>query len=250
MPKFPLERSPLTFMHPLENKSKSGLLSVPNSNCAIDCDGCGTVSVDLRGANVNLTLIVEGSYDNFVQSIQTIPMLPINQAVVQYAATFGGTVPGSWMGDCAGYTQVRARATAVTQPGDVIVTASIAQFVEPPIAPLFVTSTAASGAALTVTASAPGVGLRIYTVDIIGEKFAAAALTAGAAPILATTTGLPGAPPIRFPAAVMGQGELAVKELGNAQPVPAIAQNTAVTLVLPATTGVIWSGGIRYKVGK
>lgn len=114
---------------------------------------------------------------------------------------------------------------------------------------LFVSATAAAGA--IVTATLPLVaGLRHFIDFISVTKFASAALTAGAAPVLVTTTNLPGSPVMNFSAGAEAQGTDVTRDLDfGSTGLAASAAGTATTVVGPATTGVIWRINVGYRLG-
>ena len=111
-----------------------------------------------------------------------------------------------------------------------------------------VTGTAAAGAALTLTMPSPGAGLRAYLTYLRIGRFAAAALTAGAAPVVVTTTNLPGSVAFSIPADASPAGELFAYQEDFAYPIAASAMATATTIVCPATTGVIWRATAGYYI--
>ena len=117
----------------------------------------------------------------------------------------------------------------------------------PPVADQCVSATAASGTGVTATLPAPGANLRQYITRIQIVEFAAALLTAAATPVLVTTTNIPGTPTFSFPAAATAQGaENVFDEDYSSAPIEASADNTAVTVVAPGTTSVIWRINVWY----
>lgn len=121
--------------------------------------------------------------------------------------------------------------------------------VDRPMSDQCVSATAAGGSGVTATLSAPGTGLRHYITRIRIEKFAVALLTAAAAPVTVTTTGIPGTPTINFSAGAEAQGTQQVADLDfTAAPIEASADNAAVTVVAPATTSVIWRVTVWSKI--
>jgi hypothetical protein len=149
------------------------------------------------------------------------------------------------MASCAGFDRIRARVTAYTSGGaTATLSASNAMFDDfaknGGITPSIGTAVGASGAAVTLTLAAPGAGLRHYLTYLSINRFAAALLTAGAAPVTVTTTNLPGSLAFSFGADAATQGTLDRWREDFAFPISANAQNTATTIVCPATTNVIW----------
>lgn len=207
----------------------------------VAADGCNTVTLDLRGT-FNLTVEVSGTVDgtNWVP----IVLRPINTAAVSYVASVAGTAAGVWAGSCSQYRQVRARVTAYTSGSATAVlladNATLDSTLQGTITPSLVTTIGTAGAATTLTLTAPGVGLRHYLTLLSIGRFATATLTAGTAPVAITTTNLPGTLALSFPAEAAAQGTLERWREDFSFPIAAVAQNTATTIVCPATTSVIW----------
>lgn len=108
------------------------------------------------------------------------------------------------------------------------------------------TAVSTSGAALTLTIPAV-TGTYNYLVKLRIEMYAASALTASGTPITVTTTGWPGTFSTLFPTAVATQGTIFEKEFNfNDNPLRGALINTVQTVVLPATTGVIWKATAFY----
>ena len=238
-----------TTLHPREDIFAVGNHAAVNAETIINTDGCSTVVLDRRGT-FNCTTELQGTIDG--TNWQLIPIRPINQAGASYLASVATTVAGSWVGACAGYRQVRARCSAFTS-GSAIITlsGSIAPFLDTNvdlITPSLVTAVGAAAAAVTLTLPAPGAGLRQYMTYLSINRFASALLTAAAAPVTVTTTNLPGSLAFSFGAEALPQGELDRWREDFAYPLAAAAQNTAVTVVCPATTGVIWRVTAGYYV--
>jgi hypothetical protein len=116
-------------------------------------------------------------------------------------------------------------------------------------ATLLVTATGAAAAAVTATLPAV-VGLRHYIDFVQISKFNAAALTAAAAPVLVTSTNIPGSPVINFSAGAEAQGVELVRDMDfGGQGMAATALGVATTIVCPVTTGVIWRINVAYRLG-
>lgn len=116
------------------------------------------------------------------------------------------------------------------------------------VADLCVSATGAAAAAVTLTLPAPGASLRQYITRIQIIQYAAGALTGGATPVTVTTTNIPGTPTFTFPTAQA----IGVNYEQNVEPskdIEAILDNTAVTIVCPATTSVIWRVNVWYYNG-
>lgn len=228
-------------LHPRENLFIAGNLGSLNAVVIVAADGASTVSIDLRGT-FSMTIEVAGTIDGVNWTL--IPVRPLNVASVSYVAAITGTTAGVWIGDCAGFNSVRARVTAYTSgSATAVLTSGFAILTDQlkfTTTPLIVTNTGAAGAAVTLTLAAPGAGLRQYVTYLSVNRFATVLLTAGATPVLVTTTNLPGTLVLSFPADAAAQGTLFPWREDFAYPIAASAQNTAVTVVCPATTGVIW----------
>jgi hypothetical protein len=236
-------------LHPRETLFVSGTLGAANAEVITDCDGCASVALDLRGT-FSLTAEVAGSVDGTNWTL--IPVKPLNTASKLYVAAVTGTVSGSWVGSCAGFRKVRVRATAYTSGGAVATlaasTAPLYQSLDGLITTSIVTATGAAGAGVTLTLPSPGAGLRQYLTYLSINRFASALLTAAAAPVVVTTTNLPGALAFSFPADAAAQGTMYPWREDFAYPLAASAQGTAVTIVCPVATGVIWRASAGYYV--
>jgi hypothetical protein len=236
-------------LHPRETLYASGNLSSLNSEIIVPADGAASVALDLRGT-FNATFEVAGTVDGINWTL--IPVRPINQASLLYVAAVAGAVAGVWVGACLGYRQVRVRCTAYTSgAAAAVLSTSIAPLdvsLAGTCAPALVTATGAAAAAVTLTLPAPGAGLRQYVSYVSVARFASALLTAGAAPVVVTTTNLPGALAFSFPADAAAQGTIDRLREDFAYPIGASAQNANVTLVCPGTTGVIWRATAGYFV--
>lgn len=110
-----------------------------------------------------------------------------------------------------------------------------------------VTGTAAAGTGVTATLPAPGANLRQYITRIQIIRFAAAALTAAATPVLVTTTNIPATPTFSIDASAAAQGTTDKTDLDfTSAPIESSADNTNTTIVCPATTNVIWRVNVWY----
>lgn len=235
-------------LDPRENLFTAGTLGALNAEVIADCDGASSVSLDLRGT-FNLAVTVQGTIDG--TNWHLIPMRPTVGGA--FSVTAGGTVPGAWMGSCAGYRRVRAIVTTFTSgAAAAVLMASNALFddfaARGSITPLVVTATAAAGAALTLTLPSPGAGLRHYLTYLRIVRFASALLTPAAVPVVVTTTNMPGALAFSLPADAAAQGTVFSYQEDFAYPIVASAQNAATTVVMPIATGVLWRATAGYFV--
>lgn len=237
-------------LHPRENLFITGALGALNAEVSAFCDGCSTVTLDLRGT-FSLTVQVQGTVDGVNWS--AIPVRPV--AGGTFVASVAGTAAGAWQASCSGYTKVRAIVTAYTSgSATTFLAASNALFDDfaknGGITSQIGTATGAAAAAVTLTLAAPGAGLRHYLtyLSMIRVNGTAAALTASATPVVCTTTNLPGSLAFTRAADALAAGAADPWREDFAFPLMASAQNTATTIVCPATTGVIWRVTAGYYV--
>ena len=230
-------------LHPRENVFSSGVLAALNAEVLVAADGSSMVSLDLRGTFVG-TVVLEGTVDgiNYV-------ILPLKaQASPLYVMS--ATAAGVYQAPCAGFRSLRARMTAFTSGSAVTTLVASTSILNDSMIGgsynLAVTATGTAGAAVTLTLPAPSAGLRQYVGSIRIERYAAALLTAGATPVLVTSTNLPGTPTFSIPADAAAQGTVYEKVVNLNRALAATAQATAVTIVAPATTGVIWRTAAFY----
>ena len=236
-------------LHPRETLMASGIVGALNSLVEMAADGCASVVLDLRGT-FSLTVMVEASVDG--ANWQMVPVRPLNSAGLIYSAHVGSTSQGSWTGSIAGFRFVRARCHSYTSgAATVVLTANAAPLdasLQGAITPLLVTTVGTAGAATSLTIPAPGGLMRHYLTSLSINRFAAAALTASATPVTITTTNLPGPLAYSFGAEALAQGALDRVREEFGYPLAAIAQNTAITIVAPATPNVIWRMTAGYYV--
>jgi hypothetical protein len=236
-------------LHPRENLFVSGNLASINAEIVTDTDGCGVVALDLRGT-FNLTVEVAGTVDrvNYVP----IALRPRTGGIYTLAAV--GSAQGQWIGDCTGFVQVRARVTAFTSGSAAAVLSTVSlpflDALASQVTANLVTATGGAGVAVTLTLPAPGAGLRQYLTYVSVTRFnaTAAALTPATAPVIVTTTNLPGALAFSRAADALAAGAADPWREDFAFPLMASAQNAAVTIVCPLTTGVIWRATAGYYV--
>lgn len=236
-------RTVATALHPRENLYGTGVLGALNAELPIFVDGCGTVTLDLRGT-FSLTVQVQGSVDG-MNFNSIIPVRPTTGG--GFVAAVAGTASGTWQGSCSGFTRVRAIVTAYTSGGAVTtLTASNSVFDDfaknGGVTSTTGTQIGTAGAVTTLTLAAPGAGLRHYLTFLWIDRFnaSASALTASATPIAITTTNLPGSLAFTRSADALAAGVSEPWERSFALPLMSSAQNTATTIVCPATTSVIW----------
>lgn len=236
-------------LHPRETLYSIGTIGAINGEVVVDADGSSSVTLDLRGT-FNITFEVSGTIDGTNWTL--IPMRPVAAVAIQYVAAISGSTAGLWVGTCGHFRRVRVRSTTHTS-GAATVTLSacngiLDQTTAGAATPLIVTAVGAAGAAVTLSLPGPGTGLRQYLTYLSINRFAAANLTAAAAPVTVTTTNLSGALAFSFGAEGLGQGVLDRWREDFTYPLASSALNTATTIVCPATTNVIWRVTAGYFV--
>lgn len=117
----------------------------------------------------------------------------------------------------------------------------------PGLAPtvLWVTATAATGAAATASLPAPGAGLFNYITSVDIQLYATAARTGSATPVTVTSTNLPGSPAWLFPTA-QTIGTVARYDVPIATAIKSSAANTATTIAAPVATAGLWRINVGY----
>ncbi len=234
-------------LHPRENIFATGSLAAANAEIQIESDGCSSFAIDLRGTFAG-TIQVHGTIDG--NNWQLISIVPVNLASVTQAT--GATAVGTYVGACAPFRKIRAIMTTFTSGAAIAYIGASTAILDPAfsrtITPLLVTNTGAAGAAVTLSLPTPGAGLRHYLTYLRITRFATAALTAAAAPVLVTTTNIPGALVFSLPADAALQGTTTHYQEDFNYPIAVSAQATATTIVMPVTTGVIWRATAGYYV--
>lgn len=112
-------------------------------------------------------------------------------------------------------------------------------------ATLVISTTAATGVA--VTATLPAVALNFHYISLIEiTKYFTAANAASATPLVVTTTNLPGSLAYTFgqPLGTIGTSETRIIQSNS--PIKSSVVNTNTTIVCPATTGIIWRLNVYY----
>jgi hypothetical protein len=140
-------------LHPRENYQGAAALGAVNSELVIDCDGCSSFLIDMRGS-INGTIEVSGCSTVDGAIYTPIPVVPVGTNSRSYVVTLVGNTTGLWEGKCAGYTKIRARCISYTAgpflinliASNGVLDDSLGRL----ITPVIVTATAAAGAALTL----------------------------------------------------------------------------------------------------
>jgi hypothetical protein len=228
-------------LHPRESQWKTGALSAQNAEIIIPADGCSTVSLFMNGT-FSLTNQVLGTVDGV--NWTPVLMRPFNQASVTPVISITGTTGGLWVGKCGNFIAVKVQCTAFTSGACNVFLAGenglADEMLFGQMIPGAATVLGTAGAAATLTIPAPGTGLRTRLQSLFIARYATAALTASATPGAISTTNLPGSLALTFAQDALALGQMAAVFQDNNLSLPGLAQNTASTIVLPATTGVLW----------
>lgn len=221
-------------------------LGVLNAETVIDIAQESTAVIDVRGTFV-MTLIAEISYDgtNYVQYPIFNPLTEVYVVGISTAGHFMLEVPG-------GAKKIRLRCSAYTSGAAIVTFRAVeaSEFIYAKDLPAsMITATGAAAAAVTLTIPSAGSGLFNYLGMLQIVKFSAAALTPAASPVLVTTTGIIGLPTFSFPADVSAQGLVVEQLFQFPSPVKGSAAATAMTVVCPATIGIIWRLNAAFYIG-
>jgi len=236
----------------------SGLVSYTwsaNGNFLTNCSGLasvrlrgtvvtsGTATITIRANATTGPVILSASLPQGVNNIGNINVsnFPATQPVSGSVSVsnFPATQPVS------GTVAATQSGTWTVQPGNTANTTP--WLVSQANATLWVTGTAATGVALTVTL--PAVSTFFHYINHIEiQAYSTAARTGGATPIVVTSTNLPGSPAWTFAtAATIGSTDSKIFIFADS--IRSSVVNTATTIVCPATTGVIWRVNISYYAG-
>lgn len=221
-------------------------LGALNAETVIDIAQETSAVIDVRPTFVG-TFIAEISFDgtNYQQYPIFNPVTELYVVSITAAGQFMLEIPG-------GAKKARIRCSAYTS-GAAIVTFRAArspEFIYSKHLPAsMVSATGAAAAAVTLTIPSAGVGLYNYLNTLQIVKFATAVLTPAATPVLVTSTGIIGTPTFSFPADAAAQGTSSIQQFEFPKPVKGTATATAMTIVCPVTTGVIWRVNASFYIG-
>jgi len=227
-------------------RAATASLAAVNAEVLADLNGHATMMIDVRGTFVG-TVVFEATVDG----TNYVAVAAYNLSTAAYVPS--ATAAASLAANCAGFRRVRVRCSAYTS-GTIVValratTADFATIVERIPATSGLTATGAAAAAVTLTIPAPGVGMYQYVDWVRIEHFCSALLVAAAAPVIVTTTNLPSTPSFNFRADAAVQGTLTEKIIQCGMPMRGVTANTAITIVCPATTSVLWKVSASWRVG-
>lgn len=225
-------------------------LALVGAEALWDLNGHATLNLNIRSAAANLTAVFEGTVDgtNYI----AIPAL--NTATQAYILNVAPTttIDVYLLLNVAGFRRVRVRCSARTS-GDITVSGrattsdAVIQVERVPMT-LGIQNTGAAGAAVTLTIPLV-TGLFHYLDWVRIEHFATALLVVAAAPVIVTTTNIPGTPSFNFRADAVAQGTLTEKVIQCGAPFRSSVAGTNTTIVCPATTAVIWRVSAAYRLG-
>ena len=248
-----------------EARETSATLAAANAELVLDVSGDESVLVSMVPSAFVGTISFFGVGETGATNYMTIPAYPFAVGSV------GGTIPVAgqpmmsdavvaantlrqWCIPCGQLKKVRILVSAYTS-GSAVFTmrsdpqASVNTAILARPSTLLVTATGAASAA--VTATLPLVtGLR-HILDFISIiRSATVALTAAAAPVVPTTTNIPGALAFTFGSDVAGVGiDKEVRTDFGSSGLACTAMSTATTVVCPVYTGVIWRITVGYRLG-
>ena len=239
--------------------NNSGTIAALNDAVTVTVNGCSTIDFKVSGT-WSASLITEGTVDGITWDAVSAFNLSVGVMTATIASNYLLQVPSG------GFQQVRIRSYAYTSgtatvtwnsgigiqlvqvfnntPSNLNATVVGTVTTTPPSANLAITATAATGVA--VTATLPAVAAEFHYITMIEIiKYATAAITGSATPVLVTTTNFPAANVFTFGTAQ------AVGTTLNYVYVPSLTihssvVNTATTIVCPATTSVIWRINVYY----
>ncbi len=235
-------------LHPRETQFRTAVLNAAGSEFTLPCDGCSSGSLQLQGAFTG-TFEVAGTIDG--SNWYPIALNPYNQASLNPAVSV--TTAGLWTFKCGPFDGLRVRATAFSAGAPTVTMIADNGLLDDwafADGPNLVTAVGAAGAGVTLTIPAPGVGLRNKLTYLSINRYAAAALTAAGTPITVPTSGFPGSMAFTIGTDALALGVLSPWREDVAFPIPATAQNTAMSIIMPATPNVIWRAAAGFKIGQ
>lgn len=230
----------------LTDSRSAATLGALNAETVIDLANEASAVIDVRGT-LNLTLLFEVSFDgtNYQQYPLFNPITELYVVGITAAGQFMVEIPG-------GAKKARVRCSVYTSGAATVIfrAAPVLEFIYAKDIPAsMVSATGAAAAAVTLTIPSAGAGLYNYLTMLQIVKFSTTTLTAAATPVLVTSTGIIGTPTFSFPADVSAQGIAVEQRFDFPKPVKGTATATAMTIVCPVTTGVIWRVNAAFYIG-
>lgn len=219
-----------------------------NGQFIVGGDGSGTPGApitlggdDGAGSLLNLQCDASGNL-KVVPSSATQVAMPVCGDVAQGSTDSATTRRANKIG-----SRFRTAPETVTnnQRVDVLVDNNGRQEVLQKASSLGVTATAAAGTGVTLTIPAAGAGIYHHITFLEILQYASVAQVGAAAPVVVTTTNLPGAHAFTFKTALpIGESERQVIQATT--PIRSSVANTATTIVCPVVAGVIWRVNAIY----
>lgn len=246
-----------------QRRFTAAALSAANAELVATINGDNIAMIDVRAsAVVTLTIAFEGSLDgvNYI-AISAYPFAASAGTIGNFAQpiiteAFSAVIPiRQYAVACAGFQLIRVRLSAFTS-GAIAVAINTGPEADLPLryfasAPssLTVTVTGASGAIATLTMLAV-VGFRHILETLEIDRIPAVLLVAAAAPVLVTSTNIPGNPIWSFGADAAPVGDNKTKFLTfGSNGLATTAINTNTTIVAPATVNVVWRLNATFRLG-
>jgi hypothetical protein len=247
-----------------ERRTATGTLAALNAELVLDLNGDANAMLHIQSTAFIGTLEFTGANNEDETQFFPVPAYPYSpgcaggtilsagQPVLLHALVAANTA-AVYAIPVGQLRKLRVRVSAYTSGSCVAslladVNASLNTEIPNPVPTLAVTGTAAAAAGVTVTLPAV-TGLRHYVQRIDITRSASALLTAAAAPVVVTTTNLPGTPAFTFGADAAPQGTDKTVSLDCGSGLAATAAGTNTTIVCPVTTGVIWRVNVLYRLG-
>jgi hypothetical protein len=239
----------LPILHPRENQRRVGSINSVGGEVLLDgCDGCNSVSIDVRGTYTAMTFELSGTI-NGTDFIPIPLVLKDPNQLKSIISIIPAAATGAWEADIAAYSAIRLRNTNASAPTGTAAIVMVAS--NAPLSRMVVrdaafrcpTATAAVGVAATLTLAPPGAGLRHYITRITIDRIngTATALTPSAVALNATTANIPDSLAFSIPQDALAPGAMTpIDKDFSARPIATVAQNTNTIIVCPATPGVIW----------
>jgi hypothetical protein len=247
----------LPILHPRENLRKVGSISGVGGEVLLDgCDGCNSVSIDIRGTYTVMAFELSGTING--TDFIPIPLVPKDpNQLKSVISAIPAAATGAWEADIAAYSAIRLRNTNASTPTGTAAIVMVAS--NAPLSRMVVrdasfrcpTVTAAVGVAATLTLASPGAGLRHYLTRITIDRIngTATALTPSVAALNATTTNIPDSLALSIPQDALAPGTIApIDKDFSARPIATSFQNTSTTITCSAIPGVIWRITVFYFV--
>lgn len=233
-------------------RGQTASLGSLNAETALDLNGHTECQIDLRTGAITATLVFEGTIDgtNYWPLVAYDPQI---QQFISQIVSAGALTKNVYI-SVSGFKRVRIRVSAYTSGAvTVAARATFADFMvlgAPIPTTLSQTGTAAVNTGVTITLPAAGAGLFHYITALQIVKFYSVLGVAAAAPVLVTTTNLPGGPVFTFDQSAATQGQQTAQLFSWAgNPLKSSVANTATTIVAPVQLQTIWRINVTYYVG-